>query len=142
MISRGTFLSAIVATALAGCAASDDTVGRLLVKPDRYVLYNCTQLARAAQATVRRQRELEVLMAKAETDSVGVLVSSSAYRPEYAQLRGMMNELHKTAAEKNCKFVPGSENPDGAVENEPGANEPSDRDIIYGLPGARGGSRK
>ena len=136
MTSRGTFLSAIVATALAGCAASNDTVGRFLVKPDRYVLYNCTQLARATQATVRRQRELEVLMAKAETDSVGVLVSSSAYRPEYAQLRGMMNELHKAVADKNCKFVPGAKNLDGDVENEPSANERSDGDI-YGLPGQR-----
>ena len=140
MTSRGTFLSAIVATALAGCAGSEDRVGQFLVKPDRYALYNCAQLAKARQTTVRRQRELEMLMAKAETDSVGVLVSRAAYGPEYAQLRGMMNELHKTAAEKNCKFVPGSENPDGAVENEPGASEPSDRDIIYGLPGARGGS--
>jgi hypothetical protein len=134
MISRGTFLSAIVATALAGCAASDDSVGRFLVTPDRYVLYNCTQLAKATQATVSRQRELEMLMAKAETDSVGVLVSSSAYRPEYAQLRGIMNELRKAAADKNCKFEPGTKNLDGDVESKPSANKPSD---IYGLPGKR-----
>jgi hypothetical protein len=138
--SRVIFLNAIVATALAGCAVSDDSVDRFLVKPDRYVLYNCTQLAKAAQATRSRQRKLEILMAKAETDSVGVLVSGGAYRPEYAQLRGMMKELQKTAADKNCKFVPGAKNLDGDVENEPNANEPSDRDI-YGLPGERAGGR-
>ena len=65
MTSRGTFLSAIVATALTGCAASDDRVGQFLIRPDRYVLYNCTQLAKVAQATVSRQRKLEMLMAKA-----------------------------------------------------------------------------
>jgi hypothetical protein len=86
-----------------------------------------------------------MLMAKAETDSVGVLVSGGAYRPEYAQLRGMMNELQKTAADKNCKFTSGAQNLDGDVENEPNANEPnanepSDRDI-YGLPGERAGGR-
>ena len=136
MTSRATFLSAIVATALAGCAASDDRVGQFLVTPDRYVLYDCTQLAKAAQATVSRQRRLKMLMAKAETDSVGVLVSRAAYGPEYAELRGMMNELRKAAAAKNCKFVPGTENPDGAGENEPRFDErrPSD---IYGLPGGR-----
>ena len=134
--SRVIFLNAIVATALAGCAVSDDSVGRFLVKPDRYVLYNCTQLAKAAQATVSRQRKLEMLMAKAETDSVGVLVSTTAYRPEYAQLRGMMNELQKTAADKNCKFAPSAENLDGDVENEPSANDQSSADI-YGLPGSR-----
>jgi len=138
--SRLIFLNAIVATALAGCAVSDDSVDRFLVKPDRYVLYNCEQLAKAAQATRSRQRKLEMLMAKAETDSVGVLVSSGAYRPEYAQLRGMMNELQKTAADKNCKFAPGAENLDGDVENEPSAKEPSDSDI-YGLPGERAGGK-
>ena len=70
MTSRGTFLSAIVATALAGCAASDDRAGQFLVTPDRYVLYNCPQLAKAAQSTVSRQRKLEMLMAKAEVGFV------------------------------------------------------------------------
>ena len=132
--SRLIFLNAIVATALAGCAVSDDS-GRYLVKPDRYLLYNCTQLANTAQATRSRLRKLEMLKAKAETDSVGVLVSSAAYGPEYAQLRGMMNELQKTAVDKNCKFEPGAENLAGDVENEP---EPSPVDI-YGLPGQAGG---
>ena len=127
--SRVIFLNAIAATALAGCAVSDDSVGRFLVKPDKYVLYNCTELAKAAQATRSRQRELEMLMAKAETDSVGVLVSGAAYRPEHVQLRGIMNELQKTAVDKNCKFVPSAENLEGDVEYEP-----SD---IYGLPGGR-----
>ena len=133
--SRLIFLNAIVATALAGCAVSDDTVGRYLAKPDRYLLYNCPQLARAAQATRSRQRELEMLKAKAETDSVGVLVSNAAYGPEYAQLRGMMNELQKAVVDKNCKFEPGAENLDADVKNQP---EPSATDI-YGLPGQPAG---
>ena len=136
--SRLIFLNAIVATALAGCAVSDDSVDRFLVKPDRYVLYNCTQLAKAAQATRRRQRELKMLMAKAETDSVGVLVSSAAYGPEYAQLRGMMNELQKAVVDKNCKFEPGAESPDDDAKNGP---EPSAADI-YGLPGERAGGKR
>src|SRR5262245_6073023 len=139
--SRGIFLNAIVATVLAGCAISDDGVDRFLVKPDRYILYNCPQLARAAQATGSRLRELERLKAKAETDSVGVLVSSAAYGPEYAQLRGMMNELQKAVVDKNCKFVPGAENLDGSVENQPNANQPDQTDI-YGRPGELPGGRR
>jgi len=138
--SRVIFLNAIIATTCAGCAVSDNSVDRFLVKPDRYVLYNCSQLAKVAQATRSRQRKLELLKAKAETDSVGVLVSSAAYGPEYAQLRGMMNELQKAAVDKNCKFAPGAENLDGDVENEPSAKEPSDSDI-YGLPGERAGGK-
>ena len=139
--SRLIFLNAILATALAGCVASDDS-GKYLVKPDRYLLFNCTQLATAAQATRSRMRKLEMLKTKAETDSVGVLVSNAVYGPEYAQLRGMMNELQKTAVDKNCKFVPGAENLDGDVENEPSANQPSDDQAIYGLPGELPGGRR
>jgi len=51
-----------------------------------------------------------------------------------------MNELQKTAVDKNCKFEPGAENLDGSVENEPSANEPSQTDI-YGLPGERAGGK-
>ena len=134
--SRVMFLTAIIATALAGCAVSDESADRFLVAPGRYALYNCVQLAKAAQAIGSRQRKLELLMTKAETDSVGVLVSSAAYRPEYAELRGMMSQLQKTAADKNCKLVSGAENLDGDVENAPSANEPKDPDI-YGLPGGR-----
>src|SRR6185369_4235960 len=102
--SRVMFLTAIIATALAGCAVSDES-DRFLVAPGRYALYNCVQLAKAAQAIGSRQRKLELLMTKAETDSVGVLVSSAAYRPEYTQLRGMMYEIQKAAADKNCKVA-------------------------------------
>lgn len=93
---------------LAGCA-SPESAGSFLVAPGKYTLYNCPQLAEAAQENSKRQRELEMLMAKAGPDSGGALISSIAYRPEYAQLRGEMNELRKTAADKDCKFVPVAE---------------------------------
>ncbi|HZP70973.1 MAG TPA: hypothetical protein VFB29_13600 [Pseudolabrys sp.] len=106
MIVRTPLLVGSLACALlAGCAASGDSAGRLLVQPDRYVLYNCKELAEAAQSISARQFELERLMTRAGTDSSGQLVSDIAYRPEYAQLRGQMNELYRTSAEKNCKPV-------------------------------------
>jgi hypothetical protein len=85
--------------ALCGCA-SDEAASRFLVQPDRYFLYNCEALATAAQANAVRQRELEALMTKAGVDTGGRLVSSMAYRPECLQLRGQMEQLRKTAAEK------------------------------------------
>ncbi|HMF21092.1 MAG TPA: twin-arginine translocation pathway signal [Pseudolabrys sp.] len=106
-----TLVAVLAAATLSGCAASDDTVARFLVAPDQYVLYNCPQLADAAQANARRQRELELLIAKASTDSAGRVVSGMAYRPEYAQLRGEMTELRKEAANKHCRFTPGVDVP-------------------------------
>jgi hypothetical protein len=94
----------LAASLLAGCAATDDSAGRFFVQPDRYVLYNCKELAEAAQAIGVRQGELERLMTRAGSDSSGQFVSNLAYRPEYAQLHGQMNELRRTASEKNCKI--------------------------------------
>jgi hypothetical protein len=88
---------------------------RFLVDPDRYVLYSCTEIAKKAQTNVIRVRELEALMAKAGEGTGGQLASTMAYRPEYAQLRGEMDQLRKAAADKNCKFTPGGRISDQAV---------------------------
>ena len=120
MIGRGTFrimIAALAALALFGCT-SEDSAGRFYVQPDRYVLYNCTELAAAAQANFTRQQELEALKAKAETGSGGRLVSTMAYQPEYLQLRGQMNELRKTTAEKNCKPMPDVVPPGGRASDQ------------------------
>ena len=107
---------ALLAAALPGCAgspsgSSDDTVGRFLVAPGKFTLYSCAEIADRATANAVRQHELERLMAKAGTESGGQLASSVAYRPEYLELRGEMVELRRVAAEKDCKFVPGADNP-------------------------------
>jgi hypothetical protein len=105
MLARALLLIGIPAAGvLAGCATSDDSAGRFFVPPDRYQLYSCRELAEAAQAVRARQLELEGLMAKAGLDASGRFVSTIAYRPEYLQLRGQMNEIHKTSTEKKCKF--------------------------------------
>jgi hypothetical protein len=108
MIGRRTAWSfiavAMAALAALGGCASEDSAGRFLVTPDKFVLYNCAQLSDAAQANYLRQQELEKLMAKAGTGT-GTVVSDLAYRPEYVQLRGEMSELRKTSAQKNCKPI-------------------------------------
>lgn len=107
MVRKSFLVTGLFAAALlAGCAATDDSAGRFLVQPDRYVLYNCKELAEAARAIGVRQVEIERLMTRAGSDSSGQFVSNLAYRPEYAQLHGQMNELRRTAGEKNCKLIP------------------------------------
>jgi hypothetical protein len=96
----------LAAMALCGCA-SDETAGRFLTTPDRFVLYNCQELATAAKGFAFQQRMLEAQMTKAGVDAGGRLVSTMAYQPEYLQLRGMMDQVRKTAAEKNCNLSGG-----------------------------------
>jgi hypothetical protein len=103
----GILIAALAALALTGCA-SDEAASRFLVEPDKYLLYSCPELATTAQANATRQRELENLIAKAGAGTGGQLASNMAYRPEYLQLRGEMDQIRKTAADKNCKFTPGT----------------------------------
>jgi hypothetical protein len=120
MICRGTawiLVAVLAAAALCGCA-SEESAGRFLVTPDKFVLYNCAQLSDAAQANFTRQQELEKLMAKAGTGSGGVMVSDLAYRPEYLQLRGEMNELRKATTAKNCKPIVNTTSPTGRASDQ------------------------
>ena len=108
MLTSGRMAALIVAlSGLCGCAMSDDTVARFLVPPGQYALYICEDLADAEKNTVARIRELEQLMARAEVDSTGQIVSTAVYKSEYLTARGELNEIRKAAAAKNCEFQAG-----------------------------------
>ncbi|MEP7030946.1 MAG: hypothetical protein ABI830_08445 [Pseudolabrys sp.] len=99
----------LLSAALAACSAQpglspDDRTARFLVAPDRYALYSCPQLAERAVVITTRENELQALIVKAGTGAGGRFVSATAYRPEYLELRGEMNELQRTAGEKKCKI--------------------------------------
>ncbi|MGH6663511.1 MAG: hypothetical protein ACREB2_01225 [Pseudolabrys sp.] len=95
----------LAATTLAGCA-SDDTTARLLVPPDKYVLYNCAELARQMPVKLAREKELRELMAKASVDPAGRGIGGLAYDSEYLLVRGEINDLRATAADKHCSGMP------------------------------------
>ena len=106
---RQVLVAGLAALTLAACAGNDDQAARFLVAPGRYALFNCEQLAQEAAVKVTRQHELEGLMAQAGTGSAGQLVSAVTYRPEYLTLRGELEDMRQTAADKKCKVVPGEE---------------------------------
>ena len=108
--------AAVMAGALAGCANSpnestDDKLSRLLVAPDKFVLFNCQQLDAQAVGTVARQKVLLGLIAKAGDSPDGRLVSATSYRPEYIELQGDLNELRRTALPGEEKPAPAKEKP-------------------------------
>ncbi|HEY0567763.1 MAG TPA: twin-arginine translocation pathway signal [Xanthobacteraceae bacterium] len=86
---------------LCGCAGSD-TVGSLLVSPGKYDLYSCEQLAARLKPAATREKELRGLIAKAERDTSGVVVSALAYRTEYATARGDLRQIEETSQRKQC----------------------------------------
>jgi hypothetical protein len=97
----------LAAAVLSGCA-SDDSTARLLVAPDKYVLYTCPEIAREMSIKQAREKELRELMNKDGSDSAARLVSGFTYDPEYLTVRGEINDLRATAAGKNCANIPGA----------------------------------
>ena len=93
----------LAAMALCGCT-SDEAAGRFFVPSNKYMLYTCEELAKAAQGNADELRELEALMTKAAVDAGGRFVGNMAYGAEILQLRGRRDQLRKTAAEKNCNL--------------------------------------
>lgn len=92
----------VLGASLGGCALSDDRLASMMVAPGKFALYTCPEMVQSQKENVKRQREMEVLMAKAGQESSGRLVSSLAYRPEYLTLQGEMKDLRNAAVEKQC----------------------------------------
>ncbi len=106
IMPRRLFLIFGAALALSACAMSDDQAARYLVAPNKYLLYTCDDIAREAQTKAARELELQQLMAKASTDATGRLIGDMVYRSEYLSVRGELNELRRTAADKHCAGAP------------------------------------
>ena len=107
---------------LSACASapgetSDDRLGRAFVAPGKYVLYTCKEIANQAAASAARAKQLEDLMAKAGTETSGEFVNAIAYRPEYIERRGELNELRNAAIAKNCNSAPGAPAPGGRTSD-------------------------
>jgi hypothetical protein len=101
--------AALLSLMLAACSntTSDNRSvgGRFLVAPDKFQNHTCEQLAIRANGTAARRKQLEQLIAKAGNSLDGQLVSALAYKAEYTENGGDLDEMRRTAAEKNCKPI-------------------------------------
>ncbi len=89
--------------ALAGCGSlSDDAAGRAMVAPGRFDVFPCPNIDERIQAVRTRRIELEQLMARSSQSPAGEFVNALAYRAEYVQSGGELQELARASAEKKC----------------------------------------
>jgi hypothetical protein len=96
-------LAALLAVGLAGCGSiSDQTAASALVAPGKYDIYTCQDIEQRTRTTRARQLELEQLMTRAAGSAGGELVNAIAYRSEYLQAQGELEELAKSSTDKNC----------------------------------------
>ena len=97
-------VAVLAATLLAGCATTEERAGSLFVAPGGYEFYACLQLAQTAASYKARRAELEQLMAKAESDAGGKLMSAISYRPDHLKMGGELHAIEVTAREKHCNL--------------------------------------
>jgi hypothetical protein len=95
--------SVLAALALAGCGTiSDEVGGRAAVSPGKYEIYPCPNIEARIIETKRRRTELEQLMARSSQSAGGEFVNAIAYRTEYVQTGGDLEELARASADKKC----------------------------------------
>jgi hypothetical protein len=93
----------VLAAGLAGCGTvGEGTSGSAFTSPGKYNMYTCQDIERNFLTLRARQVELEQLMARASQGPGCELVNTIAYRGEYAQRTGELNELAKAKADKQC----------------------------------------
>ena len=94
---------ALLALSLMGCSTiSDETAGRAFVSPGRYSLYPCINIDARIKEVSRRRTELEQLMARSSQGAGGDFINAIAYRTEYLQTGGDLEELARASSEKKC----------------------------------------
>lgn len=96
----------VLGMALAGCAGG--TTGGFDVSdgfadPDKFMFYNCTQLAAQIKSSAAREQELLKLMEKASRSPGGSIIGTTAYQPEVLVARGNIRTAQATARRKNCE---------------------------------------
>jgi uncharacterized protein YceK len=96
-------LAVLSALGLAGCGSiSDQTAASALVAPGKYDIYTCQDIEQRTHSTRARQMELEQLMTRAAQGAGGALVNAIAYRSEYLQTQGELEQLARSSAAKDC----------------------------------------
>lgn len=95
---------ALASALLAGCASGDsagDRVGSSMVAPGKFEFFTCAHLAQQVTSFKQREKELEALIAKANSG----FISAVAYQPEYLQTKGNLSEVAREQRRKNCPPV-------------------------------------
>lgn len=109
---------AALSTILGGCATSFNVVGDPFVAPAKFQFLRCEDIAKRLVESQRRERELRLLMDRAETGTGGAAVNMLVYQPEYQTVQSELRQLREAAVDKQCPDKPRKvnlkENPDAA----------------------------
>ena len=89
-----------------GCAEVSDTISPAFADPAKYDLYECKQLEPERKTLAAREKELQGLMAKAETGVGGTVVSEMVYRNDYIAVHGQQKLAEEAWRRNKCQETP------------------------------------
>lgn len=96
-----------LAVVLSGCAGiGDSAVSTAFVDPSRYDLYDCKQLDAERTSLAAQTKQLDALIAKAETGTAGPVVAEVAYRNNYISVRAYAKLADEVWARNKCDQAP------------------------------------
>lgn len=81
---------------------NDQVAGRAVVRPGRYDSFPCANIESHIKQARERRIELEQLMARSSQSAGGDFVNVIAYRSEYIETGGTLEELAKVSSDKKC----------------------------------------
>ena len=92
----------LCAAILAGCATSNETVGRVFADPAKFQLYDCAQLRNFVNGGENNLRQLERLKERAKQGPLGGVIATATYDPEYYATIGDLRGARLKMRELNC----------------------------------------
>jgi hypothetical protein len=93
------------ALALAALTAScaGDIVGYAFVTQDKYDFMECKEIVSNRTGLLSREKQLAVLIQKAEASPGGIIISAGSYRSEMVSVQTSLRVLNKAAQQKGCE---------------------------------------
>ena len=95
------FCATLTLAALAACSA--DLAGySTIVTQDKFDFMNCAQIVPNRTGLVAREKDLSVLVTKAESSPGGIIASFAAYRSELASTRAQIVAVNRAVQKNGC----------------------------------------
>ena len=92
----------IAGALLAGCSSMGDSPLTIFADPGKYQYNTCEQIAGQRTHWSSREKELRMLMDRAEQSAGGAVVNVLAYKADHVAANEELKVLENTARAKNC----------------------------------------
>jgi hypothetical protein len=88
---------------LVGCSSTGSNPITIFADPGQYQYSTCEQLAVQRTTWLNRERELRLLMDKADQGAGGMIVNVLAYKADYVAAGEQLKVIEAAARAKNCE---------------------------------------